>query len=306
MWQSIVNFFWPVIAFFLSIYTCVASWFGVVPGVDIMKNYKYNTASSAQVMDIYLPKNANGNAILFIHGGGWTGGDKNSYADACEFLAQQGYACATMNYRLFEPNNPAQNLTFWDMTDDIAAAISKLDTEMKNKGITPKKLAINGASAGGHLTLLYAYARRSTSAIPIAFIAPDVGPSDFTDPAYLESPRAPATFYTLTSFILKQNVTADNRQSFTQELLALSPIQYIDAGAPPTLMRYGGKDELVPASNGTILAEKLNAAGVRNDLFIYENSGHGLENIKNAAGTDYAVNQAHSAKLTEYLEAYFD
>ena len=297
-----------IAAIFMSIITFFMSLFGIVPGADVAKNFAYDTVASRQVMDIYIPKNAKGSArdvLLFIHGGSWTGGDKSAYAGGCAEMVKQGLVCATMNYRLFDSNKGIQqDITFWDMVDDIDSALIALKAELIQRGITPKRLVISGASAGGHLTMLYAYTHSITSPIPLAFIMPDAGPADFTDPGYFEAPRSPAQSYLLSSMILKEAVTAETFALVTDKLLAVSPISYITANAPPTLLRYGGQDDLVPASNGQRMKAKLDSVGVRNDLLIYERSGHALDNIANKPGTDYEINQEYQKLVEKYRKDY--
>ena len=266
-------------------------------------NVAYGTQSAAQQMDVYLPEGAAGerNVVLIIHGGGWMMGDKHDHTRDAERFAQRGFVSAGMNYRLLSVEHP---VSFAEMVDDVENAVIKLDAFLRGMGITPRKLAITGVSAGGHLTLLYAATRLADCKIPVAFLAPDVGPSDFTDEGYLAM-HDTDEILPLVSGLVGQEVTVQDLQNKAPALQAASPLFHITGAAPPMLLRYGGKDELVPLSNGTRLKTALDAAGVPNDFFVYENSGHGLNNIKNEPGTDYAVHQAYTAALEDYLTRYF-
>ncbi len=292
--------FAAILAFFMGI-------FGLLP-YTTSANTAYASTSSAQKMDIYLPKEAKNsgeptNAILMIHGGGWIGGDKSNYTAACRDYASRGFVTASINYRMF--NNLKginQDISFNDMLDDIDAAINKLYDVMVSEGITPNKLIILGASAGGHLTLLYAYTRHETCKIPIGFIIDDVGPSDFTDYGYIE--MSGQSVLPLISMLVQLNITEQDVLNQIQALAEFSPVYHVSPNVPPTIMRYGGKDELVPLSNGDKLDAALSAAGVPHSYFIYANSGHGLENIADKPGTDYAVNQQYLKTVEAYLELY--
>jgi acetyl esterase/lipase len=265
-------------------------WLGIIR--PAIRDLVYATQSERQQMDIYLPwRKGEVDVVLLIHGGGWWEGDKSGYRDACREYARKGYAAAALNYRFIDDSPPEQQaVSYADMLDDIDAAIAALKAKLLEKGYTPRKMAVTGLSAGGHLTLLYGYSRYAQSAIPIAFLFSDVGPSDFTDPGYQDIANGPA--------IVEQGYRLAG--SSASDLKAPSPIFHVEPGVPPTLMRYGALDDLVPASQGTRLREALDAAGVRNDLFVYPNSGH-IVDTKKDAPTDALYN----AKLREYFDTYF-
>jgi acetyl esterase/lipase len=71
--------------------------------------YSYGAHGERSLMDIYMPDDINTrengffNVMLFLHGGGWTGGDKSQFTGDPAALAQEyaakGYVCASMNYR---------------------------------------------------------------------------------------------------------------------------------------------------------------------------------------------------------------
>ena len=117
-----------------------------------------------------------------------------------------------------------------------------------------------------------------------------MGPSDFTDPAYLDIANGPA--------IVAQGYRLAN--SSASDLQGPSPIFHVQPGAPPTLMRYGALDDLVPPSQGTRLQAALDAAGVRSDLFVYPSSGHMVDTKKDAP-----THALYNAELDEYFATYF-
>jgi len=80
------------------------------------------------------------------------------------------------------------------------------------------------------------------------------------------------------------------------------PIAFVNAGAPPTITRYCGLDEMVPASQGARLKAALDAAGVRNDLFVYPNGDHSGVVRDNEA--DQLVHAMYTATLREYFDTY--
>jgi len=282
--------FQRIAAFFLGLWSCLMGWLGITR--PPIRNVVYAAQSERQRVDIYLPwAKGETDVLLFIHGGGWAAGDKSGYSSLCKKYASKGYAVAAMNYRFIHLDLPPeqQSANCGDMLDDIGNAIAALKAKMLEKGYTPRRMAISGGSAGGHLTLLYAYSRGAQSPIPIAFLFPDVGPTDFTDPAYYGAPNP---------LVLDLLPLLAGRADYDAQ--AMSPLRFVTPAAPPTLLRYGAHDELVPLSQGTLLKAALDAAGVRCDLLVYPNSGHGLE-----SKADAPLNAQHEALLKEYFEAYF-
>lgn len=101
-----------------------------------------------QKLDLGLPQNARGKSpvLLFVHGGGWSIGDKRQGAAAKgEHFLGQGWAFATTNYRL------VPEATVEQQAADIASAIAFL---RRQPGIDPDRIVIMGHSAGAHLAAL--------------------------------------------------------------------------------------------------------------------------------------------------------
>src|SRR5438045_8224852 len=81
----------------------------LLPGVVAHRDLKYAQGSPAQVLDIYLPEKVDQALplVIYIHGGGWSGGDKKYFP--AQVLVSQGYAVASINYRFIkEAIFPAQ------------------------------------------------------------------------------------------------------------------------------------------------------------------------------------------------------
>jgi len=266
-------------------------------------NYAYATQSKLQKMDIYLPSNKGEvNVILKIHGGGWSSGDKSYDEYVCKRAAKLGYVAASMNYRMLYPLPflPLwlQPVNYKDMLDDIGNAIAALKTKLMTEGYPAKKLAITGWSAGGHLTMLYGYKRNQQSSIPIAFLDVSCAPTNFLDTAYFDmhKPHEAA----LLSALAGQKIRYQDVLDKVSVLRDMSPLYSVASCVPPTLMRYGTLDKLIPLSQGTALQAALDAVNVRNELFVYPNSGHELDDP-----SDAGISDVYMAKLQEYLNTYF-
>jgi len=139
---------------------------------------------------------------------------------------------------------------------------------------------MTGVSAGGHMTLLYAYANNLNNYVKVA--GNIIGPTYFLDPGYTMSdvPSHIATISLIVSFTgrsLSEEAYYDN----------VSPLKAVTSSSVPTIQFMGDSDPLIPISQGPLLAAELDRAGVDNELIIYEGEGHGWTNPDN--WTDTAV-----------------
>lgn len=290
--DKIVAFFMAIISFFMNL-------FGITPvKYDKYTDLSYGS-SNQQIYDLYLPKKDKDDValILYIHGGSWTGGDKSNYNDFCKATTgNYGYASATINYRLL---NSQGTVTYKDMLEDIDLAVNDIIDTAASKGTEITQIAVAGASAGGHLALLYTYTQYKNTRVPISFCISKVGPTDFTDTAFFGADMDHSfDRYALISSLIGETVTAENFPLKYLSLKAASPVTYVTSDVPPTLMAYGKKDTLVPLSNGTKLLNALETAGVPCDFYAFPNSGHDLSD-------DPDMSDAYINAIASYAKTYF-
>ena len=114
--------------------------------------------------------------MLWVHGGGWIGGNLTMLEFLCGLYSPQGYISATMGYTLLNSNYTNYNI--FRILDEITACIKDIKNRLKEKGFDIEKLSlgIGGHSAGGHLTLLYSYLINTTDIIPLKFVINLAGP----------------------------------------------------------------------------------------------------------------------------------
>lgn len=216
---------------------------------------------SEQIADIYLPANRTSatKTIIFIHGGGWSGGSKDDFTAAVPVVQAEfpNYAIVNMNYRL----GTAQSPGFPKQIQDIEKLISHLKSSSYQ---ISNKYAMIGASAGAHLSMLYAY--KYDPQHEVKAVVNIVGPTDFTDPNYVGNP--------LFTYGLVPLVGSTTFEENPEIYIQVSPVTHVNAQSPPTIMFFGNSDPLIPTSQGAILKQKLDQFGVYNEMTYYD-GGHG-------------------------------
>ena len=123
-------------------------------GVQAFRNLPYaGTDNPRQTLDLFLPKDRKKDAslpmIVYIHGGGWKNGSKESViGKLAPYLKTDSFAVAAINYRL-------SGESIWpSQIHDCKAAIRWLKGNAKKYGFDPGRLAVWGNSAGGHLVAM--------------------------------------------------------------------------------------------------------------------------------------------------------
>ena len=231
-----------------------------------------------QTYDLFLPagrSSATTDLVLLIHGGSWISGDKSDIDGIVDLLqtTMPDYAIANMNYRLdIDPDR-----LFVDHMDDIDAVITDLMQDNTELGIS-NNIMLAGVSAGGHMTLLYAYSRNDNDYVKLA--GNIIGPTNFLDPSYVDSDNP--TFIATISAII---ATTGRPLTETDFYNAVSPIHFVDGSTIPTIQFLGELDPLIPVTQGTSLQDELNSSGITNDLIIYEGEGHGWTDPDNWTDT---------------------
>jgi acetyl esterase/lipase len=240
----------------------------------IITNIFYATnPTPRQNFDLILPAKQSNEPfplVIWIHGGAWLSGIKEW--DNVKYLVRHGYAIASIDYRFStEAPFPAQ-------IQDCNSALNFILAQATNYGVSPKKFAIGGGSAGGHLALLLGLARSeqnfgADSSIKPLAILDFFGPADFNkmrdDLEAIHSEKGLELFKDAVGKLL--GVPVD--QPSDKAKLA-SPINYVSVANPPVLILQGAKDDLVPAIQSRRLHDALDRAGVKNQLIMLDAAGH--------------------------------
>jgi len=224
-------------------------------------------------------------AVVFFHGGGWTGGQPGQFAEHSKELANLGVVCFRTEYRLLDRKTKV-------LPDDcIADASDALRFVRKNAsrfGIDPNRIAAGGGSAGGHLaaflgmmddSLVDGRASKDTSRKPNALL--------LFNPVYDNGPGGWGT--------------ARVGDRFAE----YSPLHNITADDPPSIVFLGEKDSLIPVATAERFQNLSREVGVPSELRTYAGQPHGFFNVKVEQGKYYRDTLAESIQFLKTLN-WFD
>lgn len=276
-------------------------------GVSADENYVYfDTAygnHERHKFDLYIPKDKKiVGMVLMLHGGAWLGGSKEEFRGRLEEFASKGYAGVAVNYRYI-----CDTVDLDDIMDDIEQAVALVKEIAHSHGVEITGFLSTGGSAGGHLSLHYAYSRAETSAIPPAAVVSYCGPADLSDEYYYYNEDLqknngigdPEYVAQVLGWASGYKHTYATRAQAKDALKFVSPLYYINENTVPTVINHGMLDDIVPYRNAVALDAKLTEYGVEHVLNAYPTSGHGLD--ADAENVAYA-----EQLLQEYVVRYLD
>jgi acetyl esterase/lipase len=236
---------------------------------QVFPNITYLTAANYEdKLDVYKRRDAAGPqpTLIWIHGGGWTGGTKESSLMALMPWFEMGWNVVNVEYRLARVSlAPAA-------VEDCLCALRWVAAQAQTYGFDVARLVVSGDSAGGHLALTTgmipesAGLDRQCPGVPLPKVAAIVNWYGITDVAdLLEGPNR-------RTYAVAWLGSTPNRDEIAKRV---SPLTYVRPGLPPILTIQGDADPTVPYSHGVRLHEALQKVGVPNQLLTIPGGKHG-------------------------------
>lgn len=260
----------------------------------------YANASAAEKMDIYLPhKTGPYPVIIVIHGGGFSGGDKNCLLlqSIKQAAINRCYAVVSINYRLSdEAKFPAQ-------INDVKAAIRYIRANAAKYNMDPDKIVVIGSSAGGHLASLAGTSGDVTelqdSSLGNSNVSDKVqavvdlyGPINFItmDQQFKESGINGQTHSTISSQL--SQLMGDDISLIPDQVAKANPETYISKDDPVFLIQHGSADNIIPYQQSVDLANKLKIiiGDEKVSLEIIQGAGHGDQQFGSTENIEKILN----------------
>ncbi len=241
---------------------------------DVIYGRKFGTALT---LDVFEPAKKNGAAVFWMVSGGFFSEHANIRPALFTPLLDYGYTV----FAIVHGSQP--RFIVPEIEEDIHRAIRFVRHNASRWGIDPSKFGISGTSAGGQLSLT---------------LGTQVGPgkADAKDPVDRESSavQAVACFYPPTDFLNWSKQDEDwmdfeptrrfepafgpkgAPREYRKELgRKISPINFVTAKMPPTLVFQGDADPLVPLYQSQIFERKCQEVGAPFKLIVKPGAGHG-------------------------------
>ncbi len=246
-----------------------------LPERQIVRDLRYWSGPDADPkkhrLDLFRPTGTGWPVLVFIHGGGWTSGDKNLraggadiYGNIGRFYAARGIGVAVISYRL-------QPQVAWpQQVADAARAVAWVHANVARFGGDPDAIVVAGHSAGGQLAARIALDPAPLAALGVdhgvitGFVSVSGAALDLTD---AESWRLgqPRGYYE------KRFRNGDPTDGWMHDA---SPVRFVDAHSPPGLVIWAEGDPPDLRRQGQVLAAALRAAGVPTTTVLVPGSSH--------------------------------
>ena len=240
------------------------------PQIEFREDVQYGTGGQESLLlNLARPEQLDKPVpgVVFIHGGGWSGGNKESFDGFARQAAARGYVAVTIDYRL------APKHVFPAQVEDCKCAIRWMRAHAEELKVDPERIGVVGASAGAHLAMMLGamdsddglegdggWAMHSSKVQAVVSFA---GPTDLT----VDLPQAADRI--LFDFI---GGTLDAEGDMYREA---SPVTYVNRRDAPMLLFHGTMDPLVPYDQAFLMINALTKAGVRGRVELILGAGHG-------------------------------
>ncbi|MEI8206556.1 MAG: alpha/beta hydrolase, partial [Kiritimatiellales bacterium] len=196
--------------------------------------------------------------VVFFHGGSWLGGTPEYFYAQCRALADLGIPAFAAEYRVKNKNGT----TPIECVKDAKSAMRWIKLHANKLGIDPERVVAAGGSAGGQMAAATALL------------------DDFNE----ESDDLSVTCQPI-ALVLFNPVIDTGPAGYGYDRVAaywerFSPLNNIRRKAPPTLLMLGSRDNVIPVSSAQEYKKRMEDAGNRCDLLIYEGQQHSFFHFK--------------------------
>jgi acetyl esterase/lipase len=251
--------------------------------VDVIPDVVYGHKDGlALTFDVFKPKRQNGAAVIFMVSGGWVSAwiAPATAMPRYEELLNKGFTVITLRH------GSSPKYLIPDIVADIRRGVRFIRYNAKQWGIDANRIGVYGGSAGGHLSLMIGNAS-------------DNGDPNAKEDFLKESDRVAAVVAYFPPVDLRQITRGLNPPpsgtvldrfpalNFEKEKAAdYSPLLFVTADDPPTLLIHGDKDELVNINNSQIIFDAFKKNNVKTEFITIPGAGHGFrgDDAKRATG----------------------
>lgn len=195
-------------------------------------------------------------AVVFFHGGAWSGGDPGQFSRQAQWLSEHaGILSVTVEYR----KSSLDHSTPLDSVEDARSAMCWVRSHARQFGVEPSHIAAAGGSAGGQLALATFQVTEGT--VPGCAMGSSAQPNAlilFNPVLEMKSPWL---------------------EKFAVDLETISPMRRLTKPLPPTILFQGTADQVTSYATARRFVDKARSLGSPEVVLVdYPNRGHGFFN----------------------------
>ena len=239
-------------------------------------------------------------AIIICPGGGWMFlSEREGEPIAIEF-AQRGYMAFVIHYSVSErAAEPGDHSLIFKALDEMERAYDILSELGRKQTIDTGKISVMGFSAGGQLAALFS--SRHPELLSCILCYPFLDVEDEIE--YVNSSMCPQE----NKEIMKKCFSVTGIGAANEcNLQQIDPIANVSPDMPGTFIWHGATDDLIRATGSIAYARKLIENGIRTELHIYDNCGHGISlGTRETAAVENEINDYCTvwfAQLIRWME----
>jgi acetyl esterase/lipase len=222
-------------------------------------------------LTVYRPRSAGRFPILVqIYGGAWQRGTPDDDRTFARHVASCGHVVFAIDYR------HAPRWRWPAQIDDVRSALGWIRAHAAGYDGDASRIVLLGRSAGAQLALIAAYDGTPADVVGVVSL---YGPTDL-----VEGWRVPPRPDPFDVRAVLETYLGGTPEQVPESYRAASPLAYVSAKVPPTLLLYGGRDHIVEARFGRLLNDRLRAAGATSFLLELPWSEHAFDLVPSGLG----------------------
>ncbi len=245
---------------------------------------------------IYKPRSTTPGAsapiLLYIHGGGFSGGDRFESGSNLHWFADRGWLVLSIDYTLSSVDRHT-----WDITaSQVGCAMAWTAANAARLGGDPARVSLLGSSAGGNLAINAAYLDNAgrlesscggnvprVSAVSALYPPVDLAAAWVSQvPAISDMARKFNTYY-----------LGGSPGQFPDRYRYVASATHINAAAPPTLVIFGANDHLVPPDATDRFAQQARNAGIDIESIRFPYGDHAFNLNEYGAGNQFYLGMTY-------------
>jgi acetyl esterase len=264
---------------------------GVSPGSRSDDDLVYGTWQDQPLrLVVYKPRalapGKSAPILLYIHGGGFTMGDRFESGSNLRWFVDRGWLALSIDYTLSSVDRH-----LWDTaTSQVGCAMAWTAANAARLGGDPARISLLGSSAGGNLAINAAYlanaGRLESScggAVPrVSTVSALYPPVDLAAawasqvPGISDMARQFNTYY-----------VGGSPQQFPDRYRFVASATHITAAAPATLVIFGANDHLVPPDATDRFAQQARNAGIDIESIRFPYGDHAFNLNQDGIGNQF-------------------